>query len=954
MSSFKAKKPTKEYFNLQAQYEEKYGIDTVVIMEIGGFYEIFGIETKERTYGQIEKISNITDIQKTKTNKQYPESFDNPFMCGFPNHEHTLNKYIDLLTSNNFTVVLYNQHTNPDKKKTTKIRTLTKIYSPSTFIDGNISSTRNILMCIYVYYKNEDINDICISYIDLSTGFNECLVININKIQLSKIILSISPKEIIIYTNNNILINNFISNIKQNCNCIKIQTDINSVFYKLTYQTEFLKELFRYYGMLSVIEYLGMEKYPSTIVCYILMIQYVKEHDVDILENIYKPKITSDNFVLNITENALTQLNLIDGLFNIINFTHTGMGRRLLKSWLLNPLINTKNIEKRYSEIDKFLLMYGGSTEVSGEKIWKIFDKQLKNIKDIERLHRKIVLKRLQPPEFTDLHISYQNIIQIIKDSTINNVTHLKKDTLTKFQEYITYYNDILLLENIGKFNLNNDFILPIFQKNIYPDLDELDIQLQNEWKQIYELRDKIDENKKTGTIRIEYTNTQGYYLKTTKSKLKSLKMYKEHNFTFDELKDSVKIFSPSIKNISDKIISLQTKINKLNKERFLDFLDDINSRYYNCLKDITNYISHIDCYFSIAKCSDLNFFCRPNINNINNKTSFLSAKQLRHPIIEKVKNDTKYIPNDIEIGSDIKSSGNNINGILLYGLNCSGKSSLLRAIGISVIMAQAGMFVPASSFSYYPFKSIQTKIAIQDNLFKGESMFFSELKCLKNIIDNGDKNSLILCDELCSGTEYNSAVSLVSSTILSLIKNKSNFIFTTHLHVLDEIPILKNIPELKIYHIEVDVDSGGKLIYNRLLKEGKCSSNYGIKIAQTIMNSDFIKEAIKVRNYLTNEDDKFITNKTSNYNKDVYMTKCKICGCKENLHTHHIVFQKQFEVENIPYNKNSKFNLLILCEDCHIKVHSNKIEIEEYKQTSEGVEFNYKYTSEQREKEEA
>jgi len=652
-------------------------------------------------------------------------------------------------------------------------------------------------------------------------------------------------------------------------------------------------------------------------------------------------------------------------VFDIINKTSTILGKRLLKERLLNPLTNVKQINKRYNEIEKLL------------PCCKEVDILLKKIKDIERLHRKLSLKKLQPCEFLDIHNTNLGIIELlnfftsdkggIKENVNKNKGENKdnnddeqeivfedneylekypcsdlmnRETIEQFRSYIDFYTTNLNLNIIEKYNIGTVNDTSLFNKGIYEEIDKIVVCLKTQWDKFNSLKDKFsDIIGEKNSVRIESTNTNGYYLITSNKRKNELKdIAEEYELTFKSQTSTCKIFSPKISSLSEKILKYQDQLQELNKEKFIEFMTTIDDEYSECLRKMSNYIANIDYYKSGAMISKLYKYERPLIVRGESdkggkyKKSYFKSKNLRHPIIERINKDSPYIANNINIDENTK-------GILLYGINNSGKSSLLRSVGISIILAQMGYYVPAN-FEYYPFKKIYTKIALQDNLFKKESTFVAEIKEMKNMIENTDENTIVLSDELCSGTEINSAISLVSATIMSLLKNNSNFIFTTHYHQLVNIEQLKKLKELKVYHLEVKVENG-ILIFNRKLKDGICPAQYGIEIAEHIgLDPNFIKNALSIRE---NINPVYKENKQSRYNKDIIMTNCEICKSKEQLQTHHITFQKEFKKENkIPFDKNVNHNLVVLCEKCHLDLHHNKIIIYGYIETSKGVILQY------------
>ena len=275
-----------------------------------------------------------------------------------------------------------------------------------------------------------------------------------------------------------------------------------------------------------------------------------------------------------------------------------------------------------------------------------------------------------------------------------------------------------------------------------------------------------------------------------------------------------------------------------------------------------------------------------------------------------------------------------------------------MKSVGLSLIMAQAGFYVPCSSFHYYPYTQIFTRILNNDNIFTGESSFAVEMSELRSILLRSNQKSLILGDELCSGTENVSALSIVSAGLKTLSDKKCSFIFTSHLHQLMDVSILKNINNLNVFHLKITYDQEKEiLIYDRKLVEGSGPPIYGLEVCKAMdLGNDFISLARKIQLEITNESDQLLNNKNSNYNKNIMMDKCMIC--KSNAeHTHHINEQNQADENNIidHFHKNIKHNLVQLCESCHHKVHNENLRIYGYIQTSQGIQLNYEYIQQEK-----
>jgi DNA mismatch repair protein MutS len=262
--------------------------------------------------------------------------------------------------------------------------------------------------------------------------------------------------------------------------------------------------------------------------------------------------------------------------------------------------------------------------------------------------------------------------------------------------------------------------------------------------------------------------------------------------------------------------------------------------------------------------------------------------------------------------------------------------------------MAQCGMYVPCTEFEFTIYNSVYTRITGNDNIFRGQSSFTLEMTELNSIIKRADKKTLVIGDEICRGTENISGNALVASTIIHLAKVKSSSIFATHLHELVQISKIRELKNVKAFHLSVDYDSKKDLlIYDRTLKEGSGDKIYGIIVAKYIIdNKQFMEDTLAIKNELTQDFSSMISGKKSRYNNDVYVYKCELCGKTDKdaevsfLQTHHINYQKDckdgFSIDKPHIQMNSKANLAVICESCHNNIHKEDIKLEK-KVTSKG-----------------
>ena len=358
----------------------------------------------------------------------------------------------------------------------------------------------------------------------------------------------------------------------------------------------------------------------------------------------------------------------------------------------------------------------------------------------------------------------------------------------------------------------------------------------------------------------------------------------------------------------------------------------------------IVTFIAETDVNLNLALRAEEYGYCLPEF--IEETRAGLCAEGLRHGILERIRTDVTYVPHNVALGLLAKDSRitpcSSESGILLFGVNSSGKSSLMKAIGLSVLLAQAGCPVPATRFCIAPYSSVFTRILGNDNLWAGMSSFVVEMTEFRNILEYSDAGSLILGDELCAGTETSSAASLVAAGLECLLEKRASFFFATHLHELQRFPELMGLKDLRWLHLRVRFDDvSGTLIYDRDLQEGCGQMNYGLEVCRALrMPTVFLDKAVAFRRRLQGVVP-VLEAPQSRYNSDVIRRECSICkkNGHHDLEVHHIIHQekaiKGFVTPGI--KKNHAGNLAVLCEECHTKHHAGEITIIGWKETSSG-----------------
>ena len=945
-----------EYLNYQIEAEKKYGENTIVFYENGTFYEIYGVDNYVEKVGQPKRISELLNIAITRKNKKILEnSRKNPLMVGVPTAHSE--KYIKVLIQNGMTIVFVEQTTKPPNPD----RALTRVISPSTYLSDDTKNDNNYVLAIYLeVVKNRDgrQNLGCgLCAIDITVGEVKYYEYNNTDFkivyeEIFRFMESLAPKEIIFNLENCCIP---FKEIQDNLEIYRYPYYIRELakdYSKLGYQNSLLRKTFEIESPITAIEYLNLESQLLSIMAIMLAIDFIQEHDERILRHLHAPKEWEERKHMILNNNTLYQLNIVrDGistgnirsLFDIMNQTKTIIGKRSLKNWLMNPIVNAVILSKKYDILERII----------GGKLWNRYDASLEFVIDLERFFRKMSIGYLMPHEMSGFEPTLDAIKRMIEmadedfaeeDNNWCDIFRISETARTGFLEFYENYYKTFDVQLMGTFCLN-DINQSFFREAMIPELDEIQKLIGEQRKYFEKEAEKLSvmvDGKSTDAVKFDHNERDGYFLRTTSKRGEILAKKIGAGYSTRLTGANVcRVSSDKLETanliLQDAEFDIQTKV----KNYFIKWCESQYMQYHESLCEIIRFISTVDLSMCLGKISLANNYRRPIIGDggeDRDSGSFVQFEGLRHPIIEKINQEILYVPNDITIQRE---------GILLYGLNGGGKSSLLKAVGLAVVMAQMGCFVPAERMVYYPFKTLYTRILGNDNIFRGLSSFALEMTELRSILRDSNKNSLILGDEICRGTEIYSALSIVSSAVSILCKRRTNFLFATHLHKLHEIDIIREAKNLRHFYIDLQF-SEGKIVFGRKIFEGIGEKLYGIEVAEYIIdNEEFQRLATKTRRQLL--DDPQGSPKSSTYNSATYVDECAICGEKGGqLDVHHIHSQKYADCnDTIEYfNKNHGGNLVVLCVDHHNQVHKGEITVHGWIETSQGKKLSWEKTS--------
>jgi DNA mismatch repair protein MutS len=989
------------YFEITEKNKIKYGEKTILLMQVGAFFEVYG--KKHKKFGanligsNIDDFCNICELNKSiKTKVSVEHDYNGEkiscdiCMAGF--RDYVLEKYVDKLTERGYTVVVYAQ----EKEDTTKRYEL-GIFTPGTQIKEDTNIISNNIMCISLFHQKpskmlkttKNIIHYGISVINVLTGTTEIYEYNeqyYNSLttydELERQYSVHNPNETIIcYDSTNIpnkIIEGIINYIgiyskliRKIDNSLKLPLSIQALnCEKQKYQNEILK---KFYNELEYNEIINnVFNLERGIQSFCFLLDYTSSYNQNLTNKLRLPIINKLHNKLVLGNHSLKQLNIIplyksegktSSVLDFINNASTSMGKREINKLIVNPITNSNELEKSYSITEYCIKNFDTYQEIR---------KQLVSVIDIEKFYRRLANKQITPCDIYSFYLSLNTIQDIYKKIKKEDFLIVNNIINKEIQKSIH-----LLIDNIKNIfniklcsNLQNDmYSTNIFNRNCYKSIDIIEQSYYDSYDKINVIINEFDNiikktelTKKNGNYcKLHETDKSGYMIKITETRSKKLIqelnklrenneiIHLKFNSSYDNNEYNVEFPFKNVKSIkrgTDTLIT-STEIDnylelifkkkiELKKEVEIEFFNYCKKLldFQNDFEKIINFIINVDVMICKAYVSIKYNYCKPQIDNSKNK-SFIEAKQMRHLLIEQINQQIIYVPNDILLDD-------NESGILLFGTNAVGKSSLIKSIGICVILAQAGFFVPCKSFIYKPFTRIFTRILGNDNIFKGLSTFAVEMSELRTILQYSDENSLVLGDELCSGTELGSAISIFLAGLTTLYERKSKFIFATHFHEITSMPELKKLKSILLKHMSIHYDATiDALVYDRIIKDGPGNNMYGLEVCKALnLPSDFLDLAYEIRNNNNNDRKPISSQNVSKYNSQKIKGNCELCGSK-GIDIHHMQYQRNSNNDGFieSFHKNHTANLMNICENCHTNIHKNNIE---YKRvyTTKGIKI--------------
>ena len=766
-------------------------MDVILFFRLGDFYEMF--------FEDAYIASKELELTLTGKNAGLDERIP---MCGIPYHAASI--YLEKLVEKGYKVAICEQVEDPKTAKGVVKREVMQIVSSGTVMNSDALDEKSNNYIGNVLDFN---SSYVICYTDLSTGEVNAKMINHDTDTLINTILSLGLNEIVFKSDFNKYV---VDTLRNKCR-------LNVSISDYVCDTDEYKYIY---------DFVLDERY---IMCINHLLSYLIDTQKRSLTHLQRVNII-ENIYLNIDVNSIRNLELVESLrlksrnyslLWLLDKTKTAMGSRMLKNWILNPLTNIEEINKRYDIISTL------ETEF-------ILKEELKNylneVYDLERLCGRISYGNTNARDLIQL----KNSLKVLPD--INKIlTDLK------------FYKNIETLEDLYSLldkSIDDDAPITIKEGGIIKrgynlELDSLKDNSKSGKDFVVNM--ESEERERTGikNLKVGYNKIFGYYIEVSKGNIPLIK--DEYNYERKQtLANCERYVTPLLKEKEAMILGAEEKIINLEYNLFIE-IRDIVKNYISRIQIIAKTIAEIDVLQSLACVAEENNYVRPVISD----KRIIDIKGSRHPVVEKVLN-TEYVDNDIYM--DEKT-----NILMITGPNMAGKSTYERELVITSIMAQMGSFVPAKSCIIPIFDKVFTRIGASDDLVSGDSTFMVEMKEANIALLNATKNSLIIFDELGRGTATYDGLSIAQSIIEYIHDNIGcKTLFSTHYHELTKLD--KHFSGIKNVHVAIK-EENGNITFMHKVKDGPVDKSYGIHVAKLAnLPSKVINRANEILNTYENK----------------------------------------------------------------------------------------------------
>ena len=876
------------YYEAVVEVLAAHGPLAVAFAQVGSFYEAYGFEGDGHDIHEIAEV--LRPIVVTRRDKTRPASAANPWFIGAPCNSFA--KYASLLVDNGYTVVTLDQAQAPDGK-IAPARRVSRVYSPGVPVECRGDS--NAIMCVFL--EETRVGAIAsAATVDMVTGETTCAQFagmdGDRKLAIdaaTAFARRVAPKETV-----------FVG-----ARCDPVPTAFGYARREERLSANQVEGIARLvFGDLPLVdarERLGLGRRPGCFEALATALNFAWKRDEASVRGIATPDLLEEDGALDVQETSLRQLDIsAEGILACVVRPKTAAGRRLLLRRVTRPSADAGEISARH---DLVADMIAGNDFERARK-------ELARCVDLDRFARRLARGPVNPDEWA---------------SVLRTLEVGERECGASARE---------LLSTVSR-SIDVDVCEATITRNVFvtgarPACDALQETFDQAFAVIARACDGLNAAAKNaaGDAIFRVSNTGDTFTITTTAKrfekaMQELRarVVRVGSVTFDARtlrarratpsSQTVAVYHDSIDQAVVRCLEARQDLVSAVEEEYQSFCADVSARFAGDLRRVSVACAETDVACAAAKTAVECGHCRPEV--VTGGRARLEAEDLRHPIVESQDREVPYVGNDVDTGCNM----------LLYGVNSSGKSCLMKSIGVAVILAQAGLYVPARRARISPYRKIFTRIWNNDDIFAGKSTFVLEMTEFLDILRRACADSLVLGDELCSGTEEGSAAGIVAQGLVELTRRGCAFVFATHMHGLVAMDDVAGLENLRVRHLAVRHDPAtGKLVYDRRLAEGPGENAYGIEVLKGIgFPGDFVSGAYRFRRVAAGarDPDNVVAHRPSRYNARVNVDACHYCGAPAD-HAHHVDPQATAE----RHVKNRRFNLHPVCEKCHRKAHAS------------------------------
>ena len=786
MSSKEAKTPLMEqYLKIKNNHP-----DDLLLFRMGDFYEMF--------YDDAKTGSEILGI--TLTSRAHGKAADVP-LAGFPHH--ALDGYLTKLIKAGLRVAICEQVEDPKLAKTIVKRKVVEIVSPGTAITDDLLDTKRNNYLASVFFDQKKCG---FALVDVSTG----------EFQLTEVPVAYIHEKLATFNPAEILVSE--SQIKQFKDILGHLTTVTITHRDdWTFNYDYSYQAITDHFSTLTLKGFGVDDFDAGISAAGAILAYLKENQTEKLVHINRLFRGSDTENLIIDSTTRRNLELIASmtlagkrgtLLSILDKTRTPMGGRMLVKWLLFPLKKKQDIDRRLDAVQVLV----NKTDLRAN----IRD-NLSNAGDLERLLAKFATGRANARDATAILTSLK-VVSEVK----NLLDSEKSDYLQHIFTNLNVLQDVT--EKIQKGIIDNPPLSitdgGIIRRGYNEELDKLREIAYSGKDWIAKLQAQEREETGISSLKVNFNKVFGYYIEVTKANLSKVPSYYIRKQT---LVNAERFITQELKEYEEKILGAEEKMASIEYRLFNElrlFILDYTVQLQNNARSL----AQLDCIANLAQVAVENEYTKPDIN----ESDKIIITDGRHPVVEKL-----LPPGEQFVCNDIKIDNKNEQILIITGPNMAGKSTYLRQIGLIVIMAQMGSFVPAANAQIGLVDRVFTRVGASDNLAAGESTFLTEMNETANILNNATPNSLVLLDEIGRGTSTFDGLSLAWA-VVEYIHNTDRVaaktVFATHFHELTELELV--LPRVKNYNVAVK-EWGDHIVFLRKIIKGGCDHSYGIHVAQ-------------------------------------------------------------------------------------------------------------------------